>query len=383
MEALTGNLNRKAFELFVEAKRSLDSYEQSHQLLLLESAKKNLQEALQIDPGYVRARYYNGIVLDLVGQAKDAIDEFETVLRSGQPDHDEIHYNLGVAYYHRYSRRYLEKAAQHFSMVIENSKEGGSLGLLARGCLAQTYAMLMIPSHFDDVDCEFIRKNFDRCASEVRKITLFVTLARVLRFGKAKVDPKTKMEILWTTHNARGMSLMYMSDYFGSSRDRVAYVKLALYHLRLADAYSPRNWANYCDLGSAHMRLGHWLASEEGEADRQFNEALRYLNEVVKVLRPRYGFALYEIGRVYRLMGNFKEATSYLRQALGVDKDYRDVSDSRVNEEMSFSQEHSLSYPSKNSYAISEKQTQVQAYRHFLLSILSRVYARVLSDKFW
>ena len=351
METSADTLNKKAFDLFIEARKSIDSYRRSHDIPSLEYANSRLQEALRIDPTYVRARYYNGIVLDMVGRAKDAIDEFENVLHASPPFIDEVHYNLGVAYYHRYSQKYLAKAVEHFSKVIDGSKGGSALELLARACLAQTYAMMMIPSSFEEVDRPLINTRFDLCATEFNKVSRHLLWARM--FGSPKVDQRTIKEIRWASHNARGMSFMYFSDYFGAKADRIKNLDKALSDLQMADASSPKNWANYCDLGSAHMRIGYWLGKENGRAQEHFRSALDYLSEVVNSLRPNYGFALYEIGRVYRLMGNFEESIEFFDKALQVEGDYRDVSDQRINQERSLAQERSFAYPWKGTDGVS------------------------------
>ena len=52
--------------------------------------------------------------------------------------------------------------------------------------------------------------------------------------------------------------------------------------------------------------------------------------------RPEYGFALFEIGRIYRYMGVFKTATEYFERALRVKREFRDVGDENVKREMRF-----------------------------------------------
>src|SRR5205085_3889172 len=100
------------------------------------------------------------------------------------------------------------------------------------------------------------------------------------------------------------------------------------------------NWANYCDLGSTHMRLGHWRGTVT-----DFNKALDYLRTVVNELRPNYGFALYEIGRTYRLMGKFAEALEYLSKAEEIPYEYRDVGDPRIDLEKKRAGDSSKVYP--------------------------------------
>src|SRR5438445_1375224 len=120
--------------------------------------------------------------------------------------------------------------------------------------------------------------------------------------------------------NALRMALMNFSDYFpvqGELAKRIAEkvrrVEQAIKNLGEADKLSPRNWANYCDLGSAYMRRGFYKSSDE-----DFRQGSKYLTEVVSGLRPDYGFALYELGRLHRLKGDFDGALEYFRRSLDV-----------------------------------------------------------------
>ena len=62
-------------------------------------------------------------------------------------------------------------------------------------------------------------------------------------------------------------------------------------------------------------------------------------------LRPNYGFALYEIGRTYRLMGEFAKAITHLEQAQSIPVEYRDVGDPRIDLEKSRARDSSRDYP--------------------------------------
>jgi tetratricopeptide (TPR) repeat protein len=55
-----------------------------------------------------------------------------------------------------------------------------------------------------------------------------------------------------------------------------------------------------------------------------------HLTKVVEDLRPNYGFALYELGRTYRLRGEFAKAIGYFDRVLAIPHELRDVSDRRL-----------------------------------------------------
>ncbi|HVG19030.1 MAG TPA: tetratricopeptide repeat protein [Blastocatellia bacterium] len=325
--------NRKAFELVTEALMDIDRYKHTKQKEQLELAKDKLEEAQGEDPKYMRALYYSAMVNDLIGKAADAVEQFEKILEENPPFIEEVRYNLGVAYYHRYSWKYLDQAARHFQSVIDNTPDGDALNLLARAGLAQTYAMRMIQPNPREPNLEEAQKYFDLTRQQYELVSSGVEEANDL-------GAETLKEIRWATSNARGMSLMYHSDYFGDKYDKESELRESLVELNEADKYSPENWANYCDLGSAHMRLGHWLGS-----NRDFNEALRRLNKVVVSLRPNYGFALYEMGRTYRLKGEFQKAIEYFDRALSINERYRDVSDRRVDIEKERAEKEEKEYP--------------------------------------
>jgi tetratricopeptide (TPR) repeat protein len=325
--------NRKAFELLTEALIDIDRYKHSKEMAQLESAKEKLEKAQTEDPGYMRVLYYTAMVNDLIGQPADAVDQFKAVLDQNPPFAEEVRYNLGVAYYHRYSRQYLDEAALHFQTVIETTHPHSALNLLSHAGLAQTYAMRMIQPNPMEPDKSDAGLYFDKAKQQC---DLIDGLLEVID----NIESETVAEIRWATHNARGMSLMYYSDYFGDVPEKDNHLRQSLDELKKADRYSPHNWANYCDIGSAHMRIGHWAGS-----DQDFIEALDRLNEVVKSLRQNYGFALYEIGRVYRLRGDFKKAIKYFDAALNIEARYRDVSDERVKLEKDRAQKESNLYP--------------------------------------
>lgn len=318
--------------LIADSLTDLDFYRQSKELSLLESAREKLERARNEDPQYMPAVYYSAVVDDLMGRAEDAIHQLEQLLEKKPAFVDEVRYHLALAHYHRYSRPHLEKAAEYFKAVIKNT-DNGTLRMLARAGLAQAYAMRMIQPDPRNPDLADARKYFNLAVTEYKSIikaleSKKIESARILR------------DIKWEVYNGHGMALMYYTDYFGEVQEKVSRLKLALKELNKADRYSPENWANYCDMGSVNMRLAHWLKSQE-----RFQSALGYLREVVTRLRPNYGFALYEMGRTYRLMGRFKMAVRYFDKALAIEYVYRDVSDKRINLEKERAGSASTEYP--------------------------------------
>ncbi|MDQ3667953.1 MAG: tetratricopeptide repeat protein [Acidobacteriota bacterium] len=316
----TNTNHPEAVTLVSDAMSDLDHYKQSRELERLISANDKLEKAISLDPKCMRFLFYGAMVNDLVGKAKDAAEKLEKLLRQNPPSADEVEYNLGVAYYHRYSHKWLEKADAHFRAVIDKS-ENTCLKLLAHAGLAQTHAMWIIQRDPKNPDERAALEHFSRSEEECNLVSAEIQDAEDL-------DEAIRSEIKWTIFNARGMSLMYYTDYFENQEEKIRKLGEALKSLTEADRYSPKNWANYCDLGSVNMRLGYWRGLES-----DFQMALQYLREVVTKLRPNYGFAMYEIGRVFRLIGEFEEAINWFDAALQIDPDYRDVGNDTVNRE--------------------------------------------------
>jgi tetratricopeptide (TPR) repeat protein len=332
MSMLVNTNNPEVLNLMSDAMWELDRYRESKQLVQLISANDKLEKAIALDPKCMRCLFYGAMVNDLVGKAKDAVEKLELLLKENPPSSDEVEYNLAVAYYHRYSHPWLEKADFHFTAVLEKT-ENRALKLMSHAGLAQTHAMWIIqrdPKHADE---EMARKHFARSEEEYN-----VVMAKLK--DSDGLDETTLSEIRWTALNARGMSLMYYTDYFENQEAKIQKLDESRERLLEADRFSPKNWANYCDLGSVHMRLAYWQSEES-----QFQRALQYLNEVIDSLRPNYGFALYEIGRVHRISAKFKEAIGWFDRALKIDPDYRDVRDSTVTRERDRAAAEDCSFP--------------------------------------
>lgn len=337
--------SRKAFELVTEALLDLDLYKKSKDRTRLDSAQSNLAGAMTADPKYLRALYINAMVSDLQGKPKDAVEQLETVLRENPPFADEVRYNLAVASYHRYSHEHLDKAIKYFAEILENDDlKDNELKLLARAGRAQAYAMHEIPKNPDEPNKDEIKKFFVLSKDDSAKAQEDIE--------QADVSEELKREVKWTALNARGMALMYFTDFFPESvnenaiAEKIQNLDKAVMNLKKADQYNPKDWANYCDMGSAQMRLGYWRKRKQEENfAAHFEKALEYLEKVVTDLRPNYGFALYEIGRVYRLNNDFNKAREYFMKAFAIDKDYRDVGDARVKKEYDRAAAKSDIYP--------------------------------------
>lgn len=329
--------SREAFDFVTAALTDLDRYRQLREISVLDSAKSSLATAISKDPLYFRAHYLDAIVDDLRGKPNLAVPTFQRLLSDSPPFADEVRYNLGVAEYHHYFHEALERALTHFASVVQGASDL-SLRLLAETGVAQASAMHMIPKDPSDPNMAEIERYFADAtaagASVLRKLSS--ARKRWWRSADHSISDTTVSEIKWAAENARGMALMYYSDYLplistsGWREARVTGLREALEALQRADTASPSNWANYCDRASARMRLARYESP-----DRLFDEAIVLLDTVIDRLRPGYAFARYEKGRVFRLRGDFPRAIREFEDILSIPRDQRvDIGDRRLNIEL-------------------------------------------------
>ena len=344
--------NRRAFEKLREAQGSITSFQQSKKRTELENAGEKLAEALNLDPNYLRAVYYRGLVRDMLGQPKEAIGDFRLVLDQRPPFLPEVKYNLATATFHQYGFKNLSSAVKQFEDVV-NSADQPALKVRARAAIAHAYAVMMIPKPENTDDCqkvnEFLASNTAReHVEKYYNLSKAQTDKLASEIEAGNLDPDTHNEIRWRLGNTRGVQRMFYTDYFDENRlEKLLEGEKALTE---SDQLNPKNWSIYCNLGSTYMRLAHWLktakkdASSEQQAGAYFTKAIERLDVVINELLPDYGFALYEKGRVYRLWGNFGEAKVWLCKAQAIEKN-RAVSDSTLNCELERVDLKSTDYP--------------------------------------
>jgi tetratricopeptide (TPR) repeat protein len=342
--------SREAFELVTDALELVDEYQDSRDVEKLKHATEKLASARERDPNYFRAQYYDAIVDDLAGRSKEAVKKLSVLAAQPSPLINEVRYNLGLAEYHEYNHEALERAIEQFSIVLKNVSSP-ALRLRSKAGLAQAYAMHMIPKKPDEADITAIERYKTLaldCASAVLR-DLRKQRYRWLYLRKPDLDSKVASEIGWTAHNAKGMALMYFADYLPRRPDesatemsgrRLATLQSSLTELSEAEHCKAGDWANRCDMGSVNMRIGYFNNDK-----RYFHTALDLLRSVVDRLRPDYGFAIYEMGRTYRLMGQFDQAALNFEAALQIPISQRDVSDRRLNIELERARKKDATFP--------------------------------------
>jgi tetratricopeptide (TPR) repeat protein len=353
-----------AFIALSEAMREIIAFrERPEARQHLETATDRIHKALSTDPDYGQAIYYDAILDDLSGRSVAATEKYERVLELTKDNPalaNEVRYNLGVAYYHGYSWPYLDQAIVQFDQVLDSTRDT-SLKALSLSARAQAFAMHVIPpkeqiqdaSKGDKVVLEQLAGYARRGAEDANRVLKAKYTSNVDRRRPPSGIVKAAR---WAALNASGMRKMYLSDYWGQFQnqkinpsenldlDKEQLLRSAIKDLDAAERERPGDWANWCDLGSAYMRLGVGATDKE-KASEYFERATKCHLRVVKELRPKYGFALYELGRIARLSGHFQRAIEYLNQAKQIPYPEREVGDKRVDFEIARAVSHSVEYP--------------------------------------
>jgi tetratricopeptide (TPR) repeat protein len=321
--------NWGAFHLATEALRDIDRFVDSFpkDVRVLEEAKSKLHNAVKKDPEFNRARYYVAIVDDMLGNPSDAVHELKELLGRNPTFKDEAEYNLGVSQYHRYYRQHILEAINLFRKVIGESSDI-VLKYMARAGLVRSFSMMVLHSSKESDEAaasEFFAK------AETESRALLSELE-----SDTSVNEKTKTEITWRVLNGRGVGVMFASDLQKDVARRRQQAQEALKDFREADKRSPDNWEIVCNLGSIHMRVGYTYKKQrsEGHAEKEFEKGKEYLRAVIDRIRPNYGFALYEMGRIYRLDGQFDEARQWFERAMMIPEKNRNVSDGSIEKQI-------------------------------------------------
>jgi tetratricopeptide (TPR) repeat protein len=336
---LLATKNRKAFELVASGLNRLEAFKNAKNWEEVRSAATDLDKAVTLDPAYTAARYYAGIADDLAGRAADGAKVLAPLLnQSLDPKFiGYVRYALAMAEYHQYHSANLARAAEILADLLAAAPEY-LLETSAYALLSQVRAMQEISK--GRAAAASAQQPVDAILPSWKQSQVAAKHAiALLNEPQAKeLDSQLCSQLRAMADNALGMSEMYLSDYDEAERSKR--LESALKHLLDAERTMPNDWANTCDLGSVHLRFGY-----ANDDPAEFDEARRYLQHVLDELRPDYGFAFYEIGRTYRIQGQFKEALAWFERAEKVPKEYRDVSNDTLEEQMKLAHTHSKHYP--------------------------------------
>ncbi len=337
--------SRQAFERYTEAVSCIESFRASGRAELAKRSQTLLEEAHIADPNWVRPAYLQSILKDLTGDPDTAIHELE--LFSDVPDSSfsvEVNYNLGAAHYHRYGEAHLKEAERLFGdVILKASRRSQPLALLASSSLAQVYGMgvlLKQPANFAQLKKD-AKKAYARCVAQARS-----ALRGLEKWKRSKLFESDKGgawiadEIEWGATNAIGFAGSFWSDYL-SPRARIPILERSINVFEKGLELRPNHWATLSNLASAKMRLGYALHAigQTTEGEHLLEEALQNIDRVLAPdIRPNYAFALYERGRILRLLGRFDEAIESLSKLRSFPPEKRDVSAATFESEIECAQ---------------------------------------------
>ncbi len=315
--------------------------ERPEELSVLTEAEDDLNKALQEDPAFLPAVYYRGLTRELRGDTELAISDLNRVIEANPPFLPEARFNLGVARFHRYHKPDLAEAETNFRGVLDNSSISDQLRLQTMASLAQVNAQFMIQKDPEKPDYDDIKSRFSAVVQAEARI-------RELRSHQT-LEPS----IAWRIENALGLGYMFASDYLprieiGKWRfSRPEMLDEARHRFEKADKASPNNWALFCNLGSIWMRSSYWHRLEKkNESDQSaFKTSETYLKLVLDKIRPGYAFALYEMGRLYRIHRHFGEALRWFRLSLEIPEGKRDVGADTLNREITRAEQENPVFP--------------------------------------
>jgi len=309
---------------------------------ILNEAEEDLNRAVEEDPSFLPAVYYRGIARNLKGENDLAISDLTRVVESKPPFTAEARFNLGIARFHKYHRSDLQEAVAQFQAVLTSNAISDELRLQTMASLAQVHGQLMIQKNPEQPDREQVALHFFKVLGAETEI-------RLLLKGQTP-----DASIKWRIENAVGLGYMFASDYYGSIVvqngtvwHRPALVLEARKHFENADNASPKNWAILCNLGSIWMRTSYWSSHDNLEENSQesFERSKYFLERVVDKIRPNYGFALYELGRLHRINAKFAEALEWFKRSEDVPETKRDVSKSTLDREIKRAREQKSIFP--------------------------------------
>lgn len=321
--------NWQAFSLATDALRDIDRFvsSPSKNRIVLVDAKEKLRNAVDIDPNFSRAQYYSAIVSDLLGQPAQAVSELEKLIASNPVFKEEAQYNLGVSYYHLYSSDQIDKAVTEFEQVAQQTSDA-ALKYMAKAGLVRSFAMKVLHNGL---------AGNQAASDKAFELTISTSQELLAAIKSDSVVPrKVRAEIQWRALNGRGVGRMFHSDNEPDLRAREASLDLARKDFEAADEISANNWEIVCNLGSVWMRLGSVakLSGKTEAANTEFAKARAYLQEVVDRIRPNYGFALYEIGRVCRLGSDFAGAKDWFERSLQIPAEERNINEGSLRAEI-------------------------------------------------
>lgn len=343
---------REAFEQYDKAMSCIDTYRASGDRAFVEQSYVHLDAAQAADPRWLKPGYLKSLVKDLAGDPQAAINELEKLKDVSDSSFAlEVKLNLGAAHYHRYGEEHLKEAEKLFTEVKEGAPPSvPPLALLASAYLAQVCGMRVLLKKPEErkVRQPAAQQWYERCQAEANE-----ALASLGRWKASNdlQDERGEMwvaaETEWAATNAIGFAGSFLCDYLDAKEQIPILNKSISLFLRGLDLRF-NHWATLSNMASAYLRLGHAhrVTGDNDKGEKLLTEALRYIEVVLTPeVRPDYAFALYERGRILRVLGQFEDAMASLIRASRIPEKMRDVSCGSIASEIVRAAHREIDFP--------------------------------------
>jgi len=339
-------LNRKAFDFFNSATMKVANYYLTLDTGVLDLAISDLDQSIKLDPSYFQPLNYKGIIYDIKGLPKKALEAFDEIQPSDLSGdlRLEVAYNKAVANYHLYHEPNILTAITELKKLTQVPTSNLKLTALSNAALAQSYGMMVLHSQQKG---QAIIDQYVSFADSTAENTI-----KFINSNQKVLGDEFVNNSIWIAYNAQGISLMYRDDH---KRDAVQPEEEQCFLENLNKAaelfdqaltFSPKNWAVKCNVGSVNMRLGHLYIKLNNtvKAKTYFLKATEVLTEVVEKIRINYDFAFYEMGRIERFQQNKTEALAYFKQAIAAGGVNKNVNEERVNKNIKLTEGNLITF---------------------------------------
>jgi len=353
--------NRDVLALLETAVQAISAQLDSRNPVPQERALRALQEAKSPADQNALVLFYRSILADLLGQYEDAAHSLRRLMNEALLKDtrwfEQIINNLHVVDYqvlrrqavlHPAEEKYKEEIRNALAKVFPNNDDESSVAhrdalyarFLALTCRPAQDTELKTPANQERIERNYQEatilagKVLERAASAPR---------RELNAGRTRQRWK---EAIAVAYLARGRARLYYTDLLENSPSKSRLLEDVKQDLTRAYQSFPDDYTYVCDLGSYYLRSGHSLRDGEssaGRAEPEFERARLLFERVLKELRPNYGFALFELGRVFRLWGRQEQALNYLRAAMAIEEARRGITNDRVANQIELAEKNDTS----------------------------------------
>jgi tetratricopeptide (TPR) repeat protein len=323
----------------------------------LDDARVSLESATKIDPEYYLPLYYLALIEFTLHKYANSARRFEFVSKNApndkirQESHDNSVAAKNYALIQKIGRLSLDTSNFRKSSLRSETEQPLPLKALenlrslhASAIAARTQALSGIR-----VDPEILAANDQERQILWEAEMGAISLAEKVISSTARFSSSVELVIKKETEKPRVVALnalakanMFLTDYFFETHEKLRRLRKAQSDLEKCGKLFPDDWVIHCDLGACHLRLGYW----EQSAD-EFATARQYLDKVSDKsgLRPGYGLALYQIGRIHRLRGEFDSAMELLEHVGNLSEPRRDVPAFNLDHERRLVRAKSTTYP--------------------------------------